>query len=138
MSSTEVVNQMSFQERLKERVQNDIGDLMTDEDLSQIVKAVFHDAFFKPRKRTQGYRDIEEPPLIQELIVEQLRVQVQEVLKDYLADPENAVASVIEEKFEENIGAYVVKGLANVFSSALANLSMNVTDRINEIQQGNY
>ena len=39
----------SFQERMKDRIKKDIGELMTDDELSAIVERAVNEIFFKPR-----------------------------------------------------------------------------------------
>ena len=38
MMSDDLVKSMSFEEKVKERVKDSIGDLLTDEDLNKILK----------------------------------------------------------------------------------------------------
>ena len=58
----------SFEERMKDRIREDIGKLMTDDELSKLVRRATNDIFFKGREVKDGYHTIEEEPLYIKLL----------------------------------------------------------------------
>ena len=47
--ATEVAQAKTLQERVGDRIRDQIGDLMTDADLKQLVDKALHEAFFTQR-----------------------------------------------------------------------------------------
>ena len=47
--SNDIVPIMSFEDKLKAKIKNDIGELLSDEDLQKMVKSSINSVFFDPR-----------------------------------------------------------------------------------------
>lgn len=97
--NTEIATTQSFQERMFERVREQMGDLMTDEELKKIVDAAMQKAFFEERIEKDNYDRISgrKPPLFIELIKNEMEKAVKEQTQAWLSSHEEVVVNAIQE-----------------------------------------
>ena len=90
MQGNEVGPVLSFEDRMRDRLRQNIGDVMTNDDLAAIVTRGLEDTFFKPRviKIGSGYHETTEhkPPLIQELLLEILLPQMKLAVNEWVGE----------------------------------------------------
>ncbi len=58
MSDKEVAKSMSFEEKMKDRIKESIGELITDEELSIMVKRGFRGSLFQAYQDSQPKREL--------------------------------------------------------------------------------
>lgn len=97
-------------ERLKKQP---LGDLITEADLHEIVKAAIPKVFFEKRivKNSSGYssRDEEKEPVIVEVMRDLLRESAKAAVAQWMADNPEVVAAQWKMVFDESIIGYVEK-----------------------------
>jgi hypothetical protein len=86
--STEITTSKTFQEKMFERIRDQIGDLMTEEDLKKIVEVAMQKAFFEPVTEIGRYGDkTTTDPIfvkkIRSLMEEQVKLQVSAWIKEH-------------------------------------------------------
>jgi len=97
----------TFQERMFERIREQMGDLMTDEDLKRIVDTAMQKAFFEERVTFDNYnRSTTREPVFVELIREHLKEQVTGAVRDWLRANHDEVVKQID--------AAIAKGMFNL------------------------
>lgn len=109
--STEITDTKTFQERMFERVRDQMGDLLTETELKQIVDQAVNKAFFEPRKISTGYRDEIKPAIFVEMMETELKSRVGKALEQWIQDNPEAVAQAIEKVIQEGITKAVMQTL---------------------------
>ncbi len=123
-----------------ERIKSQMGELMTDDELKALLEKSVHEAFFKPRKRTEGHgyqaREVDGDSRFVELMREQLDTQVEEYAKTkvsqwFLNNPEifkKAVDEAIAKGFLQVVLNYVnstIGGPLHGLSMAVQHMQQN-------------
>jgi predicted house-cleaning noncanonical NTP pyrophosphatase (MazG superfamily) len=133
---TDIVESKTFEQRMKERIRDSIGDLISDEDLTKMVDRSLEEVFFKPRpnpKHTAYYNSGEPatiPPLLHELVKEVLEANVQAAVREYIGSNQEEVNAIIQKVVQEGIGAAVLGAMNSMFSHQLMNLQNNISQQI--------
>ena len=134
---TDIVQNKTFEQRMKERIRDSIGDLISDEDLSKMVDRSLEEVFFKERanpKRTSYYNSGEPdtlPPLLHEIVKSAMTEQVSEAVKEYIANNREQVNDTIKTVLERGMGNALISALNGVFSTQLASLQVNLANQFN-------
>ena len=100
---TEITTTKSFQDRMFERIRDQMGDLMTNEDLKKIVEAAMEKAFFEERVDRSNYNTITHPPLFVVMLQKLLHDQMKEALQQWLTDHPEEVSKAINETLSKGI-----------------------------------
>jgi predicted house-cleaning noncanonical NTP pyrophosphatase (MazG superfamily) len=133
---TDIVTNQTFEQRMKERIRESIGDLISDEDLTKMVDRSLEEVFFKSRpnpKHTAYYNSGEPatiPPLLHELVKEVLEANVQAAVREYIGSHTEEVNAIIQKVVQEGIGAAVLGAMNSMFSHQLMNLQNNISQQI--------
>ena len=134
---TGIIQSKTFEERMKERIRDSIGDLISDEDLSKMVDRSLEEVFFKERanpKRTSYYNSGEPdtlPPLLHDIVKTAMTEQVTEAVKGYIANNRDQVDASIKTVLERGMGNALISALNGVFSTQLASLQVNLANQFN-------
>lgn len=92
--STAVATTKDFQERMFERIRDQMGDLLTEDDLRKIVEAAVQKAFFEERRGEYG-RTVE--PVFVEMMRGLMQSRVSAAIEKWLADNPEEVNKVIQD-----------------------------------------
>jgi len=83
--TTDIMQQKSFEEKMKERIKDSIGELITDEELSKLVERAVDEVFFKEQVIHKSYgRDEYKPSLICDIIEKLLKKSVERNISMYI------------------------------------------------------
>ena len=133
---TDIVESKTFEQRMKERIRDSIGDLISDEDLTKMVDRSLEEVFFKPRSNPKyaSYYNAGEPatipPLLHELVKEVMEANVQAAVREWIGSHTEEVNAIIEKVVQEGSGTAILKALDNMFSYQLSNLQNNISQQI--------
>lgn len=89
-----------------------LGDLITEEDLHEVVKSAIPKVFFEERRiASTGYnsRDEIKPPLIVEVMKELLTIEAKRACEKWLQDNAEMVAAQWKAVFDKSLSEYVAK-----------------------------
>lgn len=111
--STELTNNKTFQERMFERVRDQMGDLMTEAELKTIVDTAMHKAFFEERTEHSGYNTYKKPSVFVEMMGTELKSRVNSAVDQWLKDNPDVVQKAIEAVVQEGITKAVINTLEN-------------------------
>lgn len=134
---TDIVQSKTFEERMKERIRDSIGDLISDEDLGKMVDRSLEEVFFKERanpKRSSYYNSGEPdtlPPLLHEIVKTAMTEQVSEAVKEYIANNRDQVDTTIKTVLEQGMGNALVSALNGLFAYQLSSLQTNLSNQFN-------
>ena len=122
--TAEITTNKTFQERMFEKVRDQMGDLLTETELKQIVDQAVNKAFFEPRKVSSGgYREEIKPAVFVEMMENELRTHVREALDKWMASNKEIVAQTIEKVIQEGITRAVMQTLESRMSWPLQNFA---------------
>ncbi len=133
---TDIVESKTFEQRMKERIRDSIGDLISDEDLTKMVDRSLEEVFFKPRPNPKyaSYYNAGEPatipPLLHELVKEVMEANVQAAVREWIGSNQEEVNATIQKVIQEGIGAAVLGAMNSMFNYQLSNLQNNISQQI--------
>lgn len=97
---TQLTTNETFQERMFNRVREQMGDLMTEEELKKIVDSALQKAFFE-EKVTKGphwnSQETREPSHFVKLLNKELEAPIKQAIQQWLADNPEQITKVINE-----------------------------------------
>lgn len=128
--SEEIMTRESFEERMKNRIRKDIGKLMTDEELSEIVKRAMNDIFFSATIERSGYKTVEHPPFLHELLKELLEPLMRKAIIDYIVSHEKEVMAGVVKVMELGAGNAVLRAIQAMFQQDLFSFQCNVQNTL--------
>lgn len=111
--STNLTPQQKFEDNIKNRLKDSIGDLVPDEVLEGMVKKAINDAFFSPKTSTGEYgrTTIQESFLerqVKGLLVEKMNTSIQTYFQENEANIQKQVTKIIVENGPALLGQLVV------------------------------
>ena len=139
MSGTDVQNTPTLEERVTERLREDIGSLMSDEELAKIVDRAIENIFFKPRVRQLGVygNSKEAPSWFQELVQSTIKARVlelfEEAWKARSEEIEKAIADGLRERAPEFLASAMVQGLSNATESGINTWIWQLRERLQQL-----
>ena len=99
--STEIQTSKSFQDKMYEKVRDNIGDLLSDEDLKKIINAAIEKAFFDkviiPSDSSWG-SDREKQSLFVANIRELLKEDVHKIMHEWIEEHKKEVQEIAKEE----------------------------------------
>lgn len=97
--TTAIETTKNFQEKMFEKIRDQMGDLLTDEDLKRLVNTAVQKAFFEPRtqKSPGGWHDVTLPPLFIETITDELKPRMEEAAKEWIKNHPDEVSKAIND-----------------------------------------
>jgi predicted house-cleaning noncanonical NTP pyrophosphatase (MazG superfamily) len=128
----DLIEEQNFNERMKNRIRESIGELLTDDELSEIVKRSMEEIFFKPSHIKEGYHTKTLPPFVQTLLKELLKDKVYREVSLYLTDNKDMIAKIIQEVISKGMGKALVEALTLQFQSELMNFQNNLMQNIQD------
>lgn len=136
--SNELTPQQSFQEKMKERITKDLGDLIPDEMLQELVNKALEEAFFKPRKVRvkSGYSEKYEsmPSWFEDYVGELLKPMMQKAVDDWIAKPETLerIIEEIQPFVERSTDQVIMSALSNALSKAITNMGYDIQNDLSQ------
>ena len=128
-----IVQAKTFEERMRDRIRESIGELMSDEDLQKIVQRGIDEVFFKTRYVEDGrYNKREIPPLIHSVVKEVLSDRMKDAVEAWLQTHEADVRDAVAHVVEEGAGTAMIKALNNHMEHSMSLLQGNI---LNTLQQ---
>ena len=131
-----VVPQKSLQERVGDRIKEQIGDLLTDEDMKKLVETALHDAFFKERviRDPSGYssRDRIEPPAIVAQVKDLLKDRVDVAIKAWLDEHKDEFGKHIDEAVGQGFATLMLSWLDGRTSVAMMKFGEQLRQQMNK------
>ena len=140
MTTNALTNPLSFEDRLRDRLRANIGDVMSDEDLAGLVERGLDDLLFKERLRKErhgGYNPetTYDPPLLHELLMAELRPLLKQAVADWLAEHQDEVMAAFDQTMEQGLGQAMLTAFAQLFDNALQPVRQQIYDVASQAQQ---
>jgi hypothetical protein len=102
--SSEVATTKTFQDRMFERIRDQMGDLMTDDDLRKIVDTAVQKAFFETTTIQGSWGQTQSgPPIFVKMMEQEMRERVRTQLDEWLKANDDKVQECITKVIQEGI-----------------------------------
>lgn len=124
---TNIVENKNFEEKMKDRIKESIGDLITDEELKKLLDAAMYDVFFKPSKVKVNSWDTKDGPsylqgIVKELLDEKVRAEIALYINEHTEEVDKTIKTVVE----NGIGAAMMSAMNSMFSTQMYQFQSNV------------
>lgn len=134
-ADTSIVTNETFETRMRNKIRDSIGDLITDEDLSKLVHRSLEEVFFTPRKNpNRTYYNSNEPdtiaPLLHDIVKQTLKPLVTEVIKDYIATHNDEILKIVNDVVTAGVGNAVVTAMNMQFQNQLLTFQTNIQNQL--------
>ena len=137
MAENDVVVPKTFEEKLREKIKENIGDLMSNEDLKKLIDASLQTVFFSDRPNPKhnyssfgGSEPARLPPLLHELVKELLLPSVKELLVEYFKEHPDVVKDALNNVLVLGIGQAMMQAMSMQFQGQLINFQNKVLNQI--------
>lgn len=127
--TNELTPMQSFQERLQDKVRNDIAAMLPDEVIEEMVKKATHELFFKRTTETinEGYgntRTVEHPAMFEKLVREAVNPIIKDAAERVIsgwiaAGNEGVVEKIIRERVDAGLVDLVISSFDRALQGAL-------------------
>lgn len=128
----------TFQEKLEERIRTDIGELMPDEALAEIVTRAIEKSFFEERTVEDGtytYQKRKQVPWVVQVVRELLEARVEAAVKTWVSDNPDAIKKVVQERLDEGIASAFVKSINNLMQAPVMELQNSMNEIVRRLSQ---
>jgi hypothetical protein len=116
-----------FQQKLRERVRNDIRELLPEEAIAALVQKAVNDEFFEKRMVRDGSgwneRQVQRPSLFVEAVIEAAKPIIAEEVRKFIAGRPETVEAVIVDFLDANkLAVATAQQLTGMLSSCVMSL----------------
>lgn len=135
--SGEMTVPKTFAERLKDRIKDSASDLITDEELAEMVKRTLNTVFFERVLISKGYGstpDKYSDPLIHGIVKDLMKEAVKEAVEKWIVDNPEEVKQALSSVLETSASELMLKAVSDVFSSQVSNFQMELQKQVYSIQ----
>lgn len=134
MSNTEVTQPRSLQDRVGDRIRDQIGDLMTDEDLKTLVDRALNEAFFTkrpiPKKNYHDEQKFDDAFAVAH-VHKLLEGRVEAACKAWLSDHKDELGAHIDNAIAAGFSRLMLAWLDNKVNTALFEFGNNLRQQMN-------
>ena len=123
--TTELDITRNFQQKMFDRIREDLGNLMPEEEIKKLLDAAMQKAFFEPfiTKSTEyPYRETFTQSHFIKLIQEEMENQIKDLMKEWLETHKEEVSKLVKETLEGGITTIIVKWIELQMQGPLFNL----------------
>ena len=124
----ELATLASLEDRVRARIHESIGDLITEADLEELVKKGIRQTFFEGTTEYVGpqyNRQVETPAMIHKILAELLTERVDKAVDEWIADHEDKVRAIVAACVADGAAKAVLWRFNRVFQSDVDGYSDN-------------
>lgn len=124
----EIETTKTFQERMFERIREQMGELMTEDDLKTLVDSAMQKAFFDPAYETDRYGNSirMKDSVFVNLLRKEMELKVTEAIKTWLAEHPEEVAKAIDDTIAKGMLGLIHQHIETVTMQPM----MELADRL--------
>lgn len=130
---TDIVNSSTFQQRMFERIRESMGDLLSDDDLKEILHRTVEETFFKDRVIPGAYYNSKptiEPSEFKALVSEAVQPQVKEVVTQWVNEHQDEITTIIDGVIKERILNTCIRAFDDRLAGAMAPLQSQLYEAL--------
>lgn len=129
--STEVMSQQAFQERMTERLREDVGRLIPDDKLAQLVEQAIQSMFFTRKVEPKTYgRDVEYPSWWEKAVHDTLKDMLRAHISGWITANADRLEKALEESMRKEGPTFFAHLLVEMIGSRISAETFNVQQRI--------
>lgn len=133
--STEITNPETFEQKLKNRIKDSIGDLISNEDLSKLVHRGVEEIFFqrRPNPKHNGYSSntlVTIEPLLHELVRDAIQPAVVAAVETWVQEHHTEMMKVVDEVVKEGVGTAVLEAMNRKLQDPLMHFQGEVYNKL--------
>lgn len=131
--TSDIIKSQSFEEKMKARLKESVGDLITDDELQKILYRGMDEIFFKSMDIVNEWGRVtgQKTPLAHTLVKELLKERVDVLLTQWIKDHPDQINDIIKEVVTAGIGNALISALTTKFQSDLYMFQNNLINKIN-------
>lgn len=130
--SAELQPLAAFQERVKEKLRDDIGSMLPDEALAALVQEAVKEQFFKPRKVEEGYRTVDKPSWFVEEVAKLAQPYIERVMREYVEVNRDALDRALAEFCgAQNLLLLAMASMRAATANDVFNMANQIVSQIN-------
>lgn len=137
--ATVPLTQEQFQEAMMARMRGIMGELMPQATLEEITKRGVEEAFFKPRKETEGSgyhaREVTKGPWINDFLQKELAAEVNKQLAAWIAANNDRVLEAVSNTLAAGVTGCVTQYFVTAFHGPLGKLVHEINERFSKLGQ---
>ena len=126
--AAELITKLTFEERLKNRVKESIGELLTDDDLKQIIETTAHEMIFADEK--DRYGNVKREPSIKLIVRDLLKDRMDGAIDRWLEKHAAEVKEAIGEVLNREAGTILLEAFNAKLRNDLDTFRFNVETRM--------
>lgn len=137
MTTTAVTTSTDFQARLYEKIRADIGSLMTDKELKQLVATAMQKTFFEERVERDrwGSETKKRPAELVEIVRELIAPRMEKALKEWLVENDQAVKEALDKALAGGLASAVLRSFDSMLQQNFFTLQNNLQQTLGEALQ---
>jgi len=130
----DIVKSKSFEDKMKDRVKESIGDLMTDEDLSKIVHRSMEEIFFTEKEIKNSWGSVTKTiqPLSHEMVREILTPLIKVKMNQFIKQHSSIIEDHIKTVIDNGLSKLMLKSVDSYMENKFQQIGYNIT---NDVQQ---
>lgn len=130
---TDITKANTFQQRMFERIRESMGDLLSEDDLKELLERTIEKSFFEERAvPAQSYydRDKKKQSLFQELVTEQVQPMMEKAITAWLQDNSEQVTSTIDAVLKDGILSALSQAIEYKMQTPVFNLRHEISNKL--------
>jgi hypothetical protein len=117
---SDIVPNLSFEQKMLKRIQDSIGDLMSDDDLKKIMERGIDAALFQRRRVQRDYGRYDDlPSLVEEATHRFLNDRLTVLIRAWMEDNKGAMEKIVQQTLAAGMGELVLQSLDQRFANAM-------------------
>jgi ribosomal protein L21E len=123
--SQEMVASKTFQEKMFERIRDQMGELLSEEDLKSLVDSAMQKAFFEPSYQTDRYGNKQrvDESIFVTLIRNEMTSKVTEAIQKWLAEHGDEVSEAIDNAIAKGMFGLIQQHIELITHQPLQNFA---------------
>ncbi len=130
--SNSIATSVTFEDKMRDRIRDGIGDLITDDELNKLIQRGIEETFFKKKTIKKGYDTIEGKSFIEEMLLESLQPRMRSSIDEWVKSNSDLVAKSVEAVITRGAGDAVVKAFNDMFQSQFYMFQSNIQNMLGQ------
>lgn len=141
----EITKHETFEDRLKAKIRDDIGTLITDDELSKIIARSLDELFFRARpnpewERLEGWQRQHEktiprqlPCLAHEMTLDLLKPMVKQAVDNWVLANHEKITAQLKTTLEDQLPLAIMSGFTSIFTGIAMPAVQKLQDQMRDL-----
>jgi hypothetical protein len=139
MTDQQLTPMQSFEQKLSDKLRNDIGDLIPEDALLLMIEKSIDNVFFKTRAVTEGTgfhaKVILKPSVFEETLKELLSPMFAKAMEKHVGENADKINQMIESTFKGDADQLAINAIRSCFGGQLAGVANALDYRVQQLEQ---